>query len=124
MVTAPTSAWYSPGTRIILITPPPVNTHQRRADLESRDPPQKLDREFEVTREYAQAVRDVGAAENVAVVDVWTKLWEASGGDEPALSAYLSDGLHLNAQGYTVRVVVVIRTKCSLLIPCIADSVR
>jgi lysophospholipase L1-like esterase len=86
----------------MLITPPPVNTYQRAADLASRDPPLALDREFNVTRAYAKAVREVGISENVEVVDIWTALWEAAGMDERALRKYLQDGLHLNAAGYDV----------------------
>ncbi|KAJ3508749.1 hypothetical protein NLJ89_g5584 [Agrocybe chaxingu] len=102
MVKSPTSPHYSPETRIILISPPPVNTFQRRADLESRNPPLKLDREFETTRSYAQAVRDVASEKGVAFVDVWNLLWEASGQNEQELSRFLSDGLHLNAEGYRI----------------------
>ncbi|KAF8188374.1 hypothetical protein BJ912DRAFT_1059501 [Pholiota molesta] len=32
-----------------LISPPPINTHARRAALDERDPPMALDREFEIT---------------------------------------------------------------------------
>ena len=101
MIKSPTSAHYSPTTRIILISPPPVNTHVRGAALAQRDPPLALDRKFEITRAYAEAVRDVAAAENIAFVDVWTALWEAAGKNEEALTEYLGDGLHLNANGYS-----------------------
>ena len=102
MVTSPTSSYYSPCTRVILITPPPVNTYQRAADLASRDPPALLDRAFEVTRKYAEAVTTAGLEENVEVVDIWTEMWEAVGQNERELSQYLVDGLHLNAAGYNV----------------------
>ena len=102
MIKSPISPYYSPTTRIILITPPPVNTFQRRADLESRQPPLSLDRNFEVTKAYAASVRAVASSENVALVDVWTVLWEAAGQDESSLSKFLWDGLHPNAEGYRV----------------------
>ncbi|KAF8810141.1 SGNH hydrolase [Phlegmacium glaucopus] len=102
MIKSLTSSYYSPTTRIILITPPPVNTFQRRADLESRQPPQALDRDFEVTRAYAEGVRQVAQSENVALVDVWSALWEAAGEDEKSLKFFLRDGLHLNAEGYRI----------------------
>lgn len=86
----------------MVVTPPPINTYQRGAELASRDPPVQLDREFEVTRQYAMAARDVGIEEGVAVADVWTRLWEACGKEERALDQYLWDGLHLNAAGYQV----------------------
>lgn len=102
MIKSLTSPYYSPTTRIILITPPPVNTFQRRADLESRQPPLALDRDFGVTKAYAESVQEVARSENVALVDVWSLLWEAAGEDEMSLEKFLRDGLHLNAEGYRV----------------------
>ncbi|EJD06068.1 SGNH hydrolase [Fomitiporia mediterranea MF3/22] len=102
MVRDPSSTWHSPETRILLITPPPINLHQW---LESKDPDgttHKKDRDFGVTAEYAQKVRDVGAKEKIPVVDVWKALWDAAGQKEDALSRYLSDGLHLTPEGYSV----------------------
>ena len=103
MVKLPSSEWYSPETRILLISNPPVNTYQRGADLASRDSPRNLDREFELTKKYAMAVVETAGEEGVAIADVWTVVWKAAGEDERALSKYLSDGLHLNAEGYAVR---------------------
>jgi isoamyl acetate esterase len=102
MVASPASPRYSPITRIILINPPPVNTYQREDDLQSRDPPKLLDREFETTRKYAEAVIDVGKQEDLPVVDIWNALYNAAGRDEQALHQFLRDGLHLNAAGYEV----------------------
>ena len=62
-----------------------------------------LDREFEITRAYADAVRDVAAAEGVAFVDVWTAIYEAADKHETNLDKFLGDGLHLNENGYDVR---------------------
>lgn len=61
-----------------------------------------LDREFEVTKKYAEAVRDVATKEGLPVVDVWNALYNAAGREERALGKFLSDGLHLNAAGYEV----------------------
>ena len=102
MVRSPSSEYYSPKTHILLISPPPVNTHQRVAELASRDPPRPCDREFDFTKLYAEAVVNTAQEEGVAVANLWTVLWEAAGKDERALSAYLLDGLHLNAKGYEV----------------------
>ena len=102
MVRSPSSEYYSQETRILLISNPPVNTHQRGADLASRDPPRECDRDFELTKLYAEAVIQTAKEEGVAVADVWTVLWEAAGKDERALSGWLLDGLHLNAKGYEV----------------------
>ena len=92
MVRSPTSEWFSPETKIILITPPPINTHQWTAE-----------RTFENTASYAQAVCDVGSKEHVVVVNAWQALWDSAGKEEQKLSKFLSDGLHLTAQGYGVR---------------------
>lgn len=108
MILSPSSAYHSPRTKIILITPPPVNTFQRSANLESRDPPLKLDREFDTTKAYAEAVKQVAAEEGVTVVDVWTALWEGCGKNEQNLSKYLTDGLHLNKEGYEVRLKLIL----------------
>lgn len=101
MIKSPSSEHYSPETQILLITPPPVNTYQRGADLASRVPPLALDREFDITKAYADAVKDVGQSEGVLVLDVWTAIFEAAGRDEKQLENFLEDGLHLNAAGYT-----------------------
>ncbi|KAJ7905333.1 GDSL Lipase/Acylhydrolase [Mycena olivaceomarginata] len=97
------SPYYSPSTKIILITPPPVNTHQRAADLGSRDPPLALDRLFDTTKQYADGVKEAAATSKVPVVDIWTAIWNAAGENEEALSRYLSDGLHLTPDGYTAK---------------------
>lgn len=102
MLQSPDSEWYSPETRIVLITPPPVNTHKRKADLEARDPPFALDRLFDTTKAYAEAVKDIAKEKGVGVVDAWTPIWEGAGQDEHALSKYLPDGLHLSEAGYQV----------------------
>ncbi|CAL1703746.1 unnamed protein product [Somion occarium] len=109
-VTSPSSPHYSAITKIILITPPPVNTHQRGADLASRDPPRPLDREFETTHQYAEAVKIVGAQEGVPVIDLWTILYDACGRVEEKLSEYLYDGLHVNQKGYQVVFDEIIKT--------------
>lgn len=102
LVQSPKSEYYSPDTRIILVTPPPINTYQRRAELEDRDPPIALDRDFETTRLYAETVKDVAREEEVGIVDIWTKMWDAVDHEEQALSKFSGDGLHLNNAGYQV----------------------
>ncbi|PSS22646.1 hypothetical protein PHLCEN_2v3012 [Hermanssonia centrifuga] len=94
MVSSAKSEYYSPETRVILLTPPPVNTNQRGND-----------RDFETTSKYADAVREVGKKENVPIVDVWTLLWEGCGKVEGNLTKYLTDGLHVNAEAYEVPIV-------------------
>jgi isoamyl acetate esterase len=48
MAIDPDSEHYSAVTKIILVTPPPVNTQQWGAFQASKEPPQELDRDFEV----------------------------------------------------------------------------
>ena len=103
MVKSPSSEWYSPETRIILFTPPPLNTHQWIQHLRTRpSPPPRdtLDRSVEATKAYAEAVIGVGDKENVPVIDTFKLLWDAAGGQEKNLEAYLTDGLHLNEKAY------------------------
>ncbi|KIJ44177.1 hypothetical protein M422DRAFT_779656 [Sphaerobolus stellatus SS14] len=106
----PESEYYSENTHIILITPPPINTYQRGADLQSRNPPVALDREFEVTKQYAEAVKEVGKRHGVPVVDIWTVFYDAVGRDEKKLAKFMDDGLHLNAEGYEVMYDSLIQT--------------
>ncbi|KAG2157409.1 SGNH hydrolase-type esterase domain-containing protein [Suillus clintonianus] len=96
MVKSPTSAYYSPETRIILITPPPVNSKQWNIFIP--DSP----RVFETTRSYAAAVKEVGEKENVPVADIWTQMFDGAGRTEEGCSIYLSDGLHLNSAGQNI----------------------
>jgi len=103
MVTSPASSRYSPITKIILITPPPVNTYQLEADMRSREPSRPLDRTFEMTQIYAEAVVDVSRAEGIPVVDAWNAIFDAAGRDERALNPILHDGLHLNTAGSCTR---------------------
>ncbi|KAJ7582837.1 hypothetical protein C8J56DRAFT_894617 [Mycena floridula] len=110
LIKSPSSPYHSPLTKILLITPPPVNTLQRGADLQSRTPPMALDRLFDITKAYAEAVKQVADAEKVAVVDIWTILWEAAGKKEEDLSQYLNDGLHLNKEGYQIMYDVLLET--------------
>lgn len=102
MISVVRAADTSRETRIILLTPPPVNTHQRGAALAARNPPQACDREFLVTKQYAEAVLAVAAIEHVSVVDIWSAMYEAAEDDEEKLSRFLIDGLHPNEAGYQV----------------------
>ncbi|KIL68579.1 hypothetical protein M378DRAFT_158397 [Amanita muscaria Koide BX008] len=89
-------------TRIILMTPPPVLASHRAALLAARDPPIALDRDFLVTKQYAEAVLAVAAIENVAVADIWSAVFKAAGEEEKNLDKFLVDGLHPNKAGYQV----------------------
>ena len=91
----PESPCYSPETRILLITPPPIHVHSMRADLQ----PTRI---FETTESYAEEVRKVGKRESIPIVDAWSRIWEAARKDKEAVKAFFTDGLHLNATGYEV----------------------
>jgi len=95
MITSSTSPYYSPCTRIFLITPPPVNPNQRPEEPWTT-------RNNENTKAYAQQVLRVGEETGVDVVDAWELLWTKAHGKEDRLVPYLSDGLHLTATGYEV----------------------
>jgi len=94
-IKAPESPWYSPETKLLLITPPPIHVPSVREDIQ-------LQRTFDVTRDYAEEVKKVGKAEDVPVVDAWTRVWEAAGQSTEGVKAFLMDGLHLNNAGYGV----------------------
>ena len=103
MVHDSTSEYYSPHTRILLLTPPPVGEAQRNADLASRNPPLKPDREWNNTKAYADAVIEVGKEKaRVEVVDIWGAIWAAADKDVARLPEFLTDGLHLSVAGYRV----------------------
>ncbi|KAG8954695.1 hypothetical protein FRC04_011128 [Tulasnella sp. 424] len=111
MVQSPDSQYYSPETRIILITPPPFNEAVRAARLAARDPPIALDRKSGVTRKYADAVIELGKELNVPALDVYTPIWEATdNGDPKKLEKYLYDGLHPSKEGYAVIYDLLIQT--------------
>ena len=107
MVRSPESPYYSPITKIILINPPPINSFQIGPCLLDKvnptlPPKYRFDWSFKVTKAYAEEVLKVGEKENVPVVDVWTRIWEAAGKNESSLETFLFDGLHLNEAGYQV----------------------
>ena len=103
MVRSPDSPRYSPATRVVLMTPPPCNTEQWGSRQAAQSPPRPNDRDFATTRTYAEAAMEVGVKEGVAVADVWTKVFDAAGREEKELKRFLTDGLHLNTDGYKVR---------------------
>jgi hypothetical protein len=61
-----------------------------------------MDRDWETTKAYAEAVKAVAEKEEVPVVDCWTAVWHAAAQNEIGLEGFLTDGLHLNEKGYEV----------------------
>lgn len=94
-IRAPESQWYSPETRLLLITPPPIHVPSMNVDMQPT-------RTFDVTKAYAEEVKKVGETENVPVVDAWSRIWEAAGNNKEVVKSFLTDGLHLGKSGYEV----------------------
>nr|GAT43985.1 GDSL lipase acylhydrolase family protein [Mycena chlorophos] len=86
-------------TKIVLMTPPPINDEQR---AESRDALAPVDRTFDNTEAYAKAVAQTGQELGLAVVDVWSAFWRVAGEEQDGLKGYLNDGLHLTSAAYEV----------------------
>jgi isoamyl acetate esterase len=64
------------GTRVLLITPPPIDEY-----ILDKNPDLRGSRKAEVTQQYAIACKEVGQSLNVPVVDLWSKMIEAVGWD-------------------------------------------
>ncbi|KAI5308729.1 hypothetical protein KEM55_005002 [Ascosphaera atra] len=92
------------GTKLLIITPPPVNEYPMQPD-----PVRKAAR----TKQYADAAKKVAAEMDVPVVDIWTRFMEYAGWKEgqpiegsldlppnEKLAELLVDGLHLTPLGY------------------------
>ncbi len=81
----PESPRYAPDTRVVLLTPPPVQPvrwAKALAGFMGSTEVQAPDRSLEESRRYAEGVKTVAGREGVAVVDVWGKIWEAAAGYE------------------------------------------
>ncbi|KAI9252423.1 SGNH hydrolase [Phascolomyces articulosus] len=105
MFKSPESPSYNPDVRLVLITPPPLNEVQWKKRCDDQGGP--LNRTWEYSRDYAQAVRDVAQERGVILADLWTKLMDV-GMDN--LHEYLLDGLHLNANGNKLTYELLIQT--------------
>ncbi|BGP37731.1 isoamyl acetate-hydrolyzing esterase [Rhodotorula kratochvilovae] len=103
MIRLPSSPWYAPKTQLLLLTPPPVDDGVRNSELASRTPARVPDRDAERTRLFAEAVKEVGREGKIPVVDVWGRIMQFARDNEGGrLEKYLSDGLHLTAEGYRI----------------------
>ncbi|KAI9248756.1 SGNH hydrolase-type esterase domain-containing protein [Sporodiniella umbellata] len=101
MVRDSESEYYNPEMRLILITPPPVCEELWKKRCEEAGEP--LNRKNDYVQMYAKAIKKIGEEMNVCVVDIWSGVMDASETSGLLLSHYLSDGLHLNANGYEVN---------------------
>jgi hypothetical protein len=97
LVRSPTSAYYSPETKILLITPSPVadgldyaNSRRTWMGNEQIHGPIQPVHLNAVTKEYAKACVDVAEAEGVTVIDMHSAITEAAGGcSDEKLKAFL-----------------------------------
>ncbi|KAF9346702.1 hypothetical protein BGX34_003710 [Mortierella sp. NVP85] len=109
MVHSPNSPTYSPGTRIILICPGPVEeslwAHRRKGQG------RPMDRDKDVTKQYAALCLKVGQeyqAKNaqqaspqhhqVDVIDTWGLITAQVENGQQALTDYLRDGVHFTSE--------------------------
>lgn len=87
----------SASTHIVLITPPPIHEKTLLAFAEPMfgDTSGVPTRRNELTKLYADELVKVGEATGVRVINLWSTFMEAPNWGEK----YLSDGLHLSAEG-------------------------
>lgn len=119
-VRSPKSMWYSPQTRIVLVSCPPVVIADRhRAQIAkwkefgSKGAQPWPDRNPENTKKYAMAAVGVGEKLGVPTLDVYHAVCEAAGSEKQEdLARFLYDGLHLNSEGYAV-VFEGLKSQCS-----------
>eukprot|EP00271_Cylindrocystis_brebissonii_P006242 TRINITY_DN18942_c0_g1_i1.p1 TRINITY_DN18942_c0_g1~~TRINITY_DN18942_c0_g1_i1.p1 ORF type:complete len:318 (-),score=30.83 TRINITY_DN18942_c0_g1_i1:1045-1998(-) len=90
----------SSSTRIILMTPPPVDEEGRLAYARATFGEKAVkvsERQNAVTQQYAQACLAVAQASQVDAVDLWRAVQQ-----EPMWTSLLRDGLHFTPQGQQV----------------------
>ncbi|KAJ1840756.1 isoamyl acetate-hydrolyzing esterase [Coemansia sp. RSA 2703] len=112
LVKDPDSEYYSPETRVALITPPPLGErlYNRTSATSDVNP---IKRTNTMAKAYSEAVKDAANDLGVPCIDLWTSIEDrvhratiaeqASSGIAPSpydgYEKYLLDGLHLNANG-------------------------
>jgi len=109
---------YGEKVRIVFITPPPVH-HQSRLEFQIKrwgkdKATGELERNMELSSQYASSVMKVAKKMNYPSLNIWQMMQDATridgdnendnanssdGGDNERWSKYLSDGLHLSAEG-------------------------
>ncbi|KAJ1752805.1 isoamyl acetate-hydrolyzing esterase [Coemansia sp. RSA 989] len=107
----PSSKHYSPSTKILFITPPPVGDRmvKEKAKIEGENVVNKNER----ARKYAQMVKRVANEVNTPYVDLYGKIEElvkknqstakdTQTVDFEGYDGYLADGIHLNSAGNRV----------------------
>lgn len=84
-----------PATRILLITPPPIDEEGRLQNPYISNPLNEPERTNDAAGNYAKACIAVATECGVSVIDIWTKMQQVPGWEK----ACLSDGLHLTRNG-------------------------
>ncbi|KAJ2850075.1 isoamyl acetate-hydrolyzing esterase [Coemansia brasiliensis] len=105
----PQSNYYSPNTRILVITPPPVGERMVQAKLlKANQPTPFLNRR---TAKYAEVAKQVAREARVPYVDLFTEIQirvekeqakEGSSSKYEGYENYLYDGVHLDYNGNTL----------------------
>ncbi|KAI8331766.1 SGNH hydrolase-type esterase domain-containing protein [Chlamydoabsidia padenii] len=94
------STYYNPTVRVVLINQPPLNDTMWKQKCEDEGIP--LDRSAARAKVYAAAAKQVGEEMNVTTLDLWSKIMEQASGSFNGTGTFLMDGLHLNADGYSI----------------------
>jgi lysophospholipase L1-like esterase len=89
----PDSPYYSPETRILLITPTPIEEGARKKNKGS------YDRKSETTAKYVQACEDLANELNIPVLNSWKLITDKVTSTNATLNDFLSDGIHLSSLG-------------------------
>jgi len=115
-ILSPDSEYHQPKAYVLLLTPAPI-VEKMREEQKLQYPPEErtpADRSLENTKRYRDEIIKIGQefqqtnpewADKLRVIDIWTSIVSASGGDETdaeALRKYFTDGLHLTPEGYEV----------------------
>ncbi|KAJ2794822.1 isoamyl acetate-hydrolyzing esterase, partial [Coemansia guatemalensis] len=126
---SPESEFYSPDTKVILITQPPVGDKLYARDCAQQGKP--VDRRKETSAPYAGAVREAARELGVPCVDLWTAMEDEikAKQDQGTLSEfegyedYLWDGLHLKDNGNDLLFKLLMETITANFPELIPDSI-
>ncbi|CAG8746974.1 1776_t:CDS:2, partial [Dentiscutata erythropus] len=92
LIKNPVSPYYNPETKILLITPPPLDENSWEETCASRG--ESMNRKADITKKYAEICVETASELNVPVVNLWKII-----NDHVTVKDYLSDGLHLSSLG-------------------------
>lgn len=93
---------YGEKVRIILITPPPVHHDSRlkyQVERYGDKATGQLERTMELASKYSDAVKAVAKELGYPCLNIYQSMQDSEPGTDEKWSKYLSDGLHLSAEG-------------------------